>query len=95
MNIVAYAAAIAMAIIGASLVGVVWRLLAGPTAADRVIAIDMLGLLAIGIASLVAVLATHAAFLDIAFAVALFGFLGAVAFAGLLEGAAQGPAEDE
>ncbi|BBK41339.1 hypothetical protein STVA_13590 [Allostella vacuolata] len=89
MTLVELAARAAMALVGLGLVGVAWRLLTGPSAADRVIATDMLGLLAIAIAALTAVLAIHAAFLDIAFAIALFGFLGAVAFAGLLEGAAE------
>ncbi|WP_374449167.1 monovalent cation/H+ antiporter complex subunit F [Stella sp.] len=91
MTIVAMAATAAACLVGLALIGVAWRLLAGPSAADRVIATDMLGLLAIAIAALAAVLAGHAAFLDVAFAIALFGFLGAVAFAGLLERASRSP----
>ncbi len=95
MTIVAYAASGAMAIVGLSLIAVAWRLLSGPSAADRVIATDMMGLVGIAIASLTAVLAAHPAYLDIALAVALFGFLGAIAFAGLLEGAAEVRPESE
>ena len=94
MTVVHIAAVAAAGFVGLALVGVAWRLLTGPSAADRVIATDMLGLLAIGLAALTAVLAGHAAFLDVAFAIALFGFLGAVAFAGLLEGAADPPTRD-
>ncbi|BBK30377.1 multisubunit sodium/proton antiporter MrpF subunit [Stella humosa] len=94
-DIVTLAATMAAIIVGLALLGVAWRLLLGPSAADRVIATDMLGLVAIALAALTAVLAAHAAFLDIAFAIALFGFLGAVAFAGLLEGAAERPAGKE
>lgn len=95
MTILTWAAAATAGLVGAALVAVVWRLLSGPSSADRVIATDMLGLLAIAIAALTAVFAGHAAFLDVAFAVALFGFLAAVAFAGLLEGAARGPGGGE
>lgn len=96
MTILTLAAAIAAAILVASLTAVVRRVLGGPSAADRVIGLDMLGLVAICLAGLVAVLAGHPAFLDIALGIALFGFLGAVAFAGLLERASTPvPGADE
>lgn len=63
----------------------VWRLLRGPSAADRIIATDMLGLLALGIAALVAAVTGHRGFLDVAFGIAVFAFLAAVAFGMLLE----------
>lgn len=93
MSLLPLAAWIALALVCFALAAVMWRLLTGPSAADRVIATDMLGLIAIAIATIAAVLARHSAYLDIAFAIALFGFLGAVAFAGLLEGSAA-PKDD-
>lgn len=95
MTIVTLAAAATLGLVGIAAVGVAWRLLTGPSAADRIIATDMLGLLAIGLAALTAVFADHSAYLDVAFAIALFGFLGAVAFAGLLEGVASDPESEE
>lgn len=78
-----------------ALLAVSWRLLRGPSSADRVIATDMLGLLAICVAALVAGLTGYQAFLDVAFGIALFGFLAAVAFGALLERVStrQEPAE--
>lgn len=76
---------IAFTIVFASVVTVAWRLLRGPSAADRVIATDALGLLGICMAALTAALTGHPGFLDVALGIAIFGFLGAVAFAGLLE----------
>ncbi len=61
------------------------RIVRGPTAADRVVALDMLGLLgtaAVGIATLIS---GSIVFIDIALAVALIGFLATVSFAGFIE----------
>lgn len=91
-GLIVWAAALAAAIVTLGLVPVVFRLLVGPSAADRAIATDMLGLLGACIAALTAVLAAHAAFLDIALGIALVGFLAAVAFARLMERAGRSPA---
>lgn len=96
-GIIPWAAGIAAALVALGCIPVTVRLLSGPSAADRVIATDMLGLLGVCLAALVALIAWHPAFLDIAFGIALVGFLGAVAFARLLERAsvpsAREPAE--
>ncbi len=76
---------IALGAMCVALGAVAYRLLRGPSAADRVIATDMLGLIAICVAALVAGLTGYRAFLDVAFGIALFGFLAAVAFGALLE----------
>jgi len=73
----------------AALLAVCWRLLRGPSLADRVIALDMLGLIAVAVAALTAAITRHHAFFDVAFGFALLGFLTTVAFAGLLERAAR------
>lgn len=83
--VIFWAAAFAAVLLVLAFAMTAWRLLKGPSAADRVIATDMLGLLAIGIAAITATLSGVAAYLDIAVGIALFGFLSAVAFAGLLE----------
>jgi multicomponent Na+:H+ antiporter subunit F len=85
---------IALFIVAAALGAVAYRLLAGPSSADRIIATDMLSLLAICLAALVAGMTGYQAFLDVAFGIALFGFLAAVAFGALLERASlKEPAE--
>lgn len=80
-----FAAALAAALVTLGLVPVAWRLISGPSAADRAIATDMLGLLGVCLAALTALIAGHVAFLDIALGIALVGFLGAIAFARLIE----------
>ena len=85
MSILSIAASISAAFIAIGLVGVVWRLLRGPSTIDRVIAVDMLGLIGIAAAAVTAVFAGHRGFLDVAFGISIVAFLAAVAFAGLLE----------
>ncbi len=93
-GLIPIAAGVATALVALGCVPVAVRLLSGPSSADRVIATDMLGLLGVCLAALVALIAWHPAFLDIALGIALVGFLGAVAFARLLERASIAPAED-
>jgi multicomponent Na+:H+ antiporter subunit F len=93
-GLIPWAAALAAAIVALGVAPVAWRLLVGPSSADRVIATDMLGLLGVCLAGLTALISGHAAFLDIALGIALVGFLAAVAFARLLErGSARAAAE--
>lgn len=65
------------------------RIVRGPAAADRVIALDLLGLLGVAAAALAAAVSGTAAFIDIALGVALVGFLATVAFAGFIARAAE------
>ena len=72
------------------------RIVRGPGAADRVIGLDMLGLLGVAAAGLAALVSGSPAFVDIALGVALVGFLATVAFAGFIErGAIAAPPEEE
>ena len=68
-----------------------WRMVHGPTLADRIVALDMLGVIAIGFTAVAALLAGHLGFLDVGLGVALFGFLGTVAFAAFVERSARMP----
>ncbi len=61
------------------------RLLRGPSLADRVVALDLMTTLAVGIAAVAAIVADQAVFLDVALVLALVAFLGTVAFARYLE----------
>lgn len=70
------------------------RIVRGPAAADRVIALDMLGLIGVAAAGLAALVADAPAFVDIALGVALVGFLATVAFAGFIARAARPTEED-
>ena len=90
-GLIPWAAAVAAVIVALGVVPVAIRLIAGPSSADRAIATDMLGLLGVCLAAITALIAGHAAFLDIALGIALVGFLAAVAFARLMERAAPAP----
>jgi multicomponent Na+:H+ antiporter subunit F len=63
-----------------------WRIARGPTPADRVVAIDILGILIIGFCGLIAVFTKRDFFIDIAIAWALQSFIGTIALAKFLEG---------
>ena len=61
------------------------RLARGPSLSDRVIALDLIAVLAVGLIAMVAFAADQAVFLDAAIVLALVAFLGTVAFARYLE----------
>lgn len=62
-----------------------FRAARGPTLADRVVALDVLNILAVAYCTLLAVASGRAVYLDVAIALALVAFLVAVAFARFIE----------
>jgi len=72
---------IALVLLAAALLISVVRIVIGPTLADRVMALDLLTVLALGFIGAVAVRTGLTLYLDIAIAVALLGFLATIAFA--------------
>ncbi len=78
-------AAIAAVLLLAAMICAGIRIVRGPTGPDRVVALDMLGILGVAGAGMAVVASGSAAFIDIALGVALVGFLAAVAFAGFIE----------
>ncbi|TVP49783.1 MAG: cation:proton antiporter [Mongoliibacter sp.] len=67
--------------LGISVILVFIRFLKGPSIPDRVIALDLLILIAIGIIAVYSMQNDQSTFLDIAMLFALIAFLGTVAFA--------------
>jgi multicomponent Na+:H+ antiporter subunit F len=61
------------------------RLVKGPTLPDRVIAIDLIGVLMVCLLVVMAGLTAQAAFLDVAMVIALISFVGTVAYARYIE----------
>jgi multicomponent Na+:H+ antiporter subunit F len=61
------------------------RLVKGPTLPDRVIAIDLIGVLLVCLLVVEAGLTAQQAFLDVAIVVALISFVGTVAYAQYVE----------
>lgn len=79
------AGGLALAMVGLSLFFTFFRLLRGPTLPDRVVALDLIGMLAIGMIAAYDIAMDQPVLLDTATVVALVGFLGTVAFARYLE----------
>lgn len=71
----------ALALLSVAFALVLVRLLRGPSLADRVLALDMLSVLAIGFIAAFGVKTGFDAAVDIAIALGLVGFLATVAFA--------------
>ena len=61
------------------------RLVRGPTLPDRVVAIDLLGVLIVGLIVVYTAASGATAFLDVAMVIALVSFLGTVAYARYIE----------
>ena len=68
----------------AALVGF-YRLLAGPTRADRVIALDLLFAIAVVLCICAALVSGSSAFLDVAIGMSLVGFVATIAWARLVD----------
>jgi multicomponent Na+:H+ antiporter subunit F len=85
--------ALALVLLGLVLAGL--RLLAGPSAADRIVAVDYVTVLLVAVAGLLALLLDEPEILDLALVLALVGFLATVAFARYVERRAAGRAADE
>ena len=72
--------AVAVSILVASL-----RVMRGPSLPDRVVALDLVGLLAVSVISVMAIATKQPVLLDAAIALALIAFLSTVAFARFIE----------
>lgn len=74
-----------LGVLSVVLVLAAYRLIRGPHLADRVIALDLLAVLAIGMMASLAVLMDRPVLLDASLVLALLAFLGTVAFSRYLE----------
>jgi multicomponent Na+:H+ antiporter subunit F len=76
---------LALPVLVAGVILVFVRLLRGPSLPDRVIALDILSVLGIGIIVAFAIATDQPVFIDVASVLALVSFLGTVAFAAYVE----------
>lgn len=65
---------------------ILFRVIGGPTAADRIVAVDILGVLIIGLLALMGVYYRQSFFMDVGLIWALLSFIASLAFAKILEG---------
>ncbi len=86
---------IALALTAFGLIAGCIRMLKGPTAADRIVALDLVTVLLVAVSSLLALQLDNAAYLDIGLALGLIGFLATVGFARYLETSTHIPVNDE
>lgn len=76
-------------LMGSMALGVVlaaWRLVAGPTPPDRIVALDMLMVQAVGLLALHAIVTDQPLLLDVIVGMSIAGVLGLVAVARFIEG---------
>jgi multicomponent Na+:H+ antiporter subunit F len=76
---------VTLAILGSALLIAFVRLVKGPTLPDRIVALDLFGVLAVGLIVVLAGSSGVTATLDAAIVIALIGFLGTVAYATYVE----------
>ncbi|PFA70434.1 Na(+)/H(+) antiporter subunit F [Bacillus sp. AFS015802] len=68
-----------------SMLGLVYRVVKGPTTPDRVVALDAIGINLIAIIALVSMMLDTYAFLEVILLLGILAFLGTVAFSKFLE----------
>ncbi|MBM7648513.1 multicomponent Na+:H+ antiporter subunit F [Bacillus ectoiniformans] len=68
-----------------SMLGLVYRLIKGPTVPDRVVALDAIGINLVAIIAIISMLLNTNAFLDVILLMGILAFIGTVAFAKFLE----------
>lgn len=78
-------ASVALLVVASAMVCSVIRLVRGPTLPDRVVALDLLGVLAAGAIALYSIRTDESTLLPVAIVMALVMFVGTVAFALYLE----------
>ncbi|MFD2444473.1 Na(+)/H(+) antiporter subunit F1 [Bacillus sp. CGMCC 1.16607] len=67
------------------MLGLIYRVIKGPTIPDRVVALDAIGINLIAIIALVSILLKTHAFLEIILLIGILAFIGTVAFSKYLE----------
>lgn len=77
--------AILAVVLAFALVMAGWRMVYGPSFADRFVALDMLTAVAVGFAAVTTLATGRGAFLDIALGISLINFVATAAFAVFLE----------
>ncbi|SEM61325.1 multisubunit sodium/proton antiporter, MrpF subunit [Mesobacillus persicus] len=71
--------------ISLAMVGLVYRVIKGPSTPDRVVALDGLGINLVAIIAILSIILRTSAFLDIILLIGILAFIGTVTFAKFLE----------
>ncbi|MFP1631606.1 cation:proton antiporter [Zhengella sp. ZM62] len=86
---------IALALLSATFLLTVYRVVRGPTLPDRILGLDMLVVSAIGFIAVIGIRTGYTLYVDIAIALGLVGFLATVAFARFVMARGRTEAEPE
>ncbi|KKO46257.1 pH regulation protein F [Arsukibacterium ikkense] len=84
-NIMNIALLMGFAILSLALLLALWRLLKGPTLPDRVVALELIASITVGVIGLYAIRSGKDAYIDVTMVLALTAFLAAIGFARYLE----------
>ena len=76
---------VAPAILVLAMLGMLYRVVKGPTTADRVIALDSIGIGLISVVSLLSILLDTTMFFEVILLLGILAFIGTVAFSKFLE----------
>ncbi|MBM7704645.1 Na(+)/H(+) antiporter subunit F1 [Metabacillus iocasae] len=76
---------IALIIISVATIGFVYRVIKGPSTADRVIALDAIGINLIAITAIISVILRTEAFLEVILLLGIIAFIGTIAFSKFLQ----------
>ena len=85
INLLSIAIAVGVPLIAVAIFMAFVRLIRGPSFPDRVVALDIMATMAIGVIALYSIESGEVIFLDVALILALVAFLGTVAFAYYVE----------
>ena len=85
MNLIFLSLSVALPLMVGALLLVFVRLVRGPHVLDRVLALDYMAIVVVGLLAVYAIATGQAAYLDVAAVVALLGFLGTIGFAYYVE----------
>jgi multicomponent Na+:H+ antiporter subunit F len=83
-DVLSFVGMFVMPVLGLSALLSGWRVLRGPTLADRVVGLELLATVGIGLAACAGLLADQAALLDVSLVLALVAFLATIAYARVL-----------
>lgn len=76
---------ISLFILSLSMLGLIYRVIKGPSTPDRVVALDAIGINLVAIVALISILVGTHAFLEVILLIGILAFLGTVAFSKYLE----------
>lgn len=76
---------ISLLLMAISMVGLIYRVIKGPSMPDRIIALDAVGINLVAIIALISIVLKTHAFLEIILLIGILAFIGTVAFSKYLE----------